>query len=175
MRVNVEQIHFAQDAARVSLLGKGYAEGKLIEFALENSRLLAQEEGFFKCTGKIFCRNFQNIIALIQHHKLQGLFWQLYHLGKLWAFLDARFFYTSAAFFKENLATGYALSNDMESLENKESKSVERICGGLLDKRCQQGHATRPLLSGFGGGTGEQIETIPLGELDQNFPCWFQA
>jgi hypothetical protein len=169
MRVNVEQIHFAQDAARVSLLGKGYAEGKLIEFALENSRLLAQEEGFFKCTGKIFCRNFQNIIALIQHHKLQGLFWQVYELRKLWAFLDARFFYTSAAFFKENLAAEYALSNDTEK------KFVENLCGSLLDKRCQQGHATRPLLSGFGGGTGEQIETIPLGELDQNFPCWFQA
>ncbi|GHU29745.1 hypothetical protein AGMMS50256_15280 [Betaproteobacteria bacterium] len=175
MRVNVEQIHFAQDEAQVSLLGKGYAEGKLIEFALENSRLLAQEEYFFKCTGKIFCRNFQNIIALIQHHKLHGLFWQLYHLGKLCTFLDTRFYYTSATFFKENLAAGYALSNDMESMENKENKCVEKICGGLLDKRYPQGHATRPLLSGFGGGTGEQIEAGHLGELDQNFPCWFQA
>jgi hypothetical protein len=169
MGINVEQIHFAQDEAQVGLLGKGYAEGKLIEFALENSRLLAQEEYFFKCTGKIFCRNFQNIIALIQHHKLRGLFWRRHRAKKILGALDPRFFYTSTSFFKENLAAEYALSNDTED------KFVENLCGHLLDKRCPQGHATRPLLAGFEGGTGEQIETIPLGELDQNFPCWFQA
>jgi hypothetical protein len=169
MPVNVEQIHFAQDEAQVSLLGKGYAEGKLIEFALENSRLLAQEEYFFKCTGKVFCRNFQNIIALIQHHKLRSLFWKLHKAEIILAGLDSRFFYTSASFFKENLAAEYALSNDTED------QFAEHLCGRLLDKRCSQGQATRPLLAGFEGGIGKYVEETPLGELDQNFPCWFQA
>jgi hypothetical protein len=170
MGVNVEQIQFMQDEAKVSLLGKGYAEGKLIEFAFENYRLLAQEEHFFKCTGKIFCRNFQNISALIKHHNLHSLFWLDWDTGRfIKDFFDARFFYTSSAFFKKHLAAGYALSNDTEK------KYVENICVGLLDKCCSRGQATRPLLSGFSGGTGKQVGEMSLGDLEQNFPCWFQG
>lgn len=41
--------------------GKGYGEGKIIEFALTNSRNLNQNVNFYKITGRLFVLNFEQI------------------------------------------------------------------------------------------------------------------
>jgi len=74
LRIDVEQIEYAQDDAAAKARGKGYAEGQLMRFACENSVLLRQSGGFFKCTGKVFCRNFKSIKAMIDSNRVRSIF-----------------------------------------------------------------------------------------------------
>jgi hypothetical protein len=55
MGVDVEQISYCQNEDLIKQKGKGYGEGMLIKFALENSTFLRSENNFFKCTGKVYC------------------------------------------------------------------------------------------------------------------------
>ena len=45
--------------------GKGYGEGKLLSFALENSIILETVDSFFTCTGKEYRRNFEAMTNMI--------------------------------------------------------------------------------------------------------------
>ncbi|MDR3220733.1 MAG: hypothetical protein LBU46_01815 [Candidatus Accumulibacter sp.] len=166
MNIDIEQIRYAQDTALVCKMGKGYAEGKLITFAIENSHLLARNESFFKCTGKILCRNFPAIEVLIKNNNLSGLFWKYVGSSNASAF-DTRFFYVSKDFFREFLTMGYIMSSDSER------KFVELTCAAILNESCFLGQATRPLLSGFEGGTNAQHGEAALGEPD-HIPCWIR-
>jgi hypothetical protein len=164
MDIDIEQIRYAQDAALVCKTGKGYAEGKLIAFAIENSRLLARHESFFKCTGKVLCRNFPAIDALIKDNNFSSLFWRWFphSVG-----FDARFFYVSKDFFREIMASGYVISNDSEG------KFAELTCAAVLDASCFPGQAGRPLLSGFAGGMNKQYKEAAPSEPDI-IPCWIR-
>ena len=52
-----EFLRFQNDSRGVVRLGKGYGEGEIIKYALHNSRILAESEYFFKCTGKLWVEN----------------------------------------------------------------------------------------------------------------------
>lgn len=91
--VTVEQIQYSQDVERTRAKGKGYAEGKLIEFALENSNLLGETAHFYKSTGKTFVRNFAPIESIIQNSKIDSLLWRHFEsegVSRPWA--DTRFY-----------------------------------------------------------------------------------
>ena len=72
MGVEVEQIHYLQDNDSVLSKGKGYGEGALIKFAIQNSALLKRADSFFKCTGKVYCRNFPEILNMIEQNNIQN-------------------------------------------------------------------------------------------------------
>lgn len=76
MNIEIEQIHYQQDNDLIIRKGKGYGEGALIKFALQNSRLLQSADNFFKCTGKVYCRNYLEIFDLIQKNNIQNIFWR---------------------------------------------------------------------------------------------------
>ncbi|MBC7955508.1 MAG: hypothetical protein H7Y33_06540 [Cytophagales bacterium] len=46
--------------------GKGYGEGKIIEYAVDNSRLLARATRFYKATGRLFLPAFDRVAASTQ-------------------------------------------------------------------------------------------------------------
>lgn len=95
MDVEIEQIQYLQDNPLVLQKGKGYGEGALIKYALQKSQLLQYENNFFKCTGKVYCRNFVEIFNLIQANNIKNIFWRdaLKNL-----IIDTRFFYVSKEF-----------------------------------------------------------------------------
>ena len=72
---SIEQIFYSQNEQDVILKGKGYAEGELLKFTIENSRLLKNEEAFFKSTGKTYVRNFPAIYDLISKAGIGAIFW----------------------------------------------------------------------------------------------------
>lgn len=99
--IAIEQIAFKQDDALVVERGKGFAEGRLLDFAVRNSELLNKSGHFFKCTGKIFCRNFARIWDLIAKNNIGNMFWKQYERSAIDRnLIDARFFYTSIADFQ---------------------------------------------------------------------------
>ena len=169
MRVGVEQISYRQDDELIKLKGKGYGEGELIKFALNNSVFLKNQNNFFKCTGKVFCRNFDQVLKLITKNNIQNIFWR--HLGegnllKPWA--DLRFFYTTREFCEDSVIHAYLKSDDTKM-------AAEYLCFNILREKLTAAKTLRPLLSGFSGGTGKQYSDLSFGALDSHCPCWLGA
>lgn len=164
--VAIEQIAFRQDDALVVERGKGFAEGKLIEFAIRNSELLNKSGHFFKCTGKMFCRNFGRIWDLIVANNIGTMFWKLHEHALVDRNLaDARFFYTSIADFQRLALPAYGRATETQILEH--------LLAVSLHSQLTTGASLRPLLSGFSGGLGLQCEEYYLGTLDLTYPCWY--
>jgi hypothetical protein len=164
---SIEQINYKQASDSVIKHGKGYGEGKLIEYAVNNSALLARVEYFFKCTGKTYVRNFSDIAGAIKTRNAQGLFWK--HIGddgtamKPWA--DCRFYYTSKTFAKEHLIPAYLASDDNVAF-------CENQIYEMLNRNMEVSRCLRPFIMGYSGATGEPYFDSSLGMLDNNFPCW---
>jgi hypothetical protein len=168
LQTRVEQISYQQDFGTVRKKGKGYGEGKLIEYALGHSELLAGVESFFKCTGKTYVRNFPTIADFIRINKLSSIFWRDMKDGtSMLPWTDCRFYYTSRTFARQHLIPAYLASDDAVS-------ACEHYIYRAVSHSMQVGKALRPLISGFSGGTGESYFDASLGYLDDNFPCWVE-
>jgi len=166
MSVGVEQISYRQDDDLIRSKGKGYGEGELLKFALENSMFIKNENNFFKCTGKVYCRNFEQVSRMIKQNNIQNIFWKHLDendLSKPWA--DLRFFYTTKKFCEENLIPAYLKSDDIKA-------AAEYFCFKVLNEKLSSAKSLRPLLSGFSGGTGKQYFDLSLGALDLKYPSW---
>lgn len=164
MGVTVEQIAYQQDPAQVIRQGKGYGEGCLLEFALESSALIRARGAFFKCTGKMFCKNFADIATLVRQYRMANLFWsEVMNLGKT---VDTRFFYSTTAFCREQLIPAYKTINDRAEI------NAERVVFEVVSRQLKSARAPRPLLIGFAGGTNGPHFDGSLGALDSSFPCW---
>jgi hypothetical protein len=164
--VFIEQLAYKQDDLLLAQRGKGFAEGQLIKFAVENSQLLGRSDSFFKCTGKVFCRNFAAIWDLIARNNIANMYWKLTEGSPVERNLvDARFFYTSSSDFHRLLLPAYEQSTETRILEYNLLLS--------LDGQLQRGTSLRPQLSGFAGGTGNQYPESYLGDLELSYPCWY--
>lgn len=162
MNVLTEQIHYNQDDALIIKRGKGYGEGRLIQFALENSQFLQGANGFFKCTGKMYCRNFPEIFSMIEQHNITNIFWR----DAFDYITDTRFFYTSKRFAEQILLPAYT------NVDDRNGNFSEVVLTKAVHEHLRQEASTRPILSGFSGGFDQPCFDLSLGYLDQNFPCW---
>jgi hypothetical protein len=162
----VEQINYEQAQDSVVKNGKGYGEGKLIEYAIDNSKLLARVDHFFKCTGKLYVRNFPDIAEAIMTYSMSGLFWRHMEDGtSMRPWVDCRFYYTSKAFVKKHLLPAYLTSDDNVAC-------CEFLAYEVLNRNMEVSRGLRPFITGYAGGTGEPYFDSSLGSLDRNFPCW---
>lgn len=59
---NIECLSFQNDVRNVELYGKGYGEGEIIKYALDNSRILRECDVFAKCTSKLWVKNYWKYI-----------------------------------------------------------------------------------------------------------------
>ena len=163
----IEQINYKQDSDYVTRKGKGYGEGRLIEYAINNSELLAREEYFFKCTGKVYVRNFPVIAGAVRSNNITNLFWRYIGDGSVTQpFADCRFYYTSKNFARSHLLPAYLESNDNDCVY------CESRIHATLDRNLKAGRSVRPLVAGYAGATGEAYFDSSLGSLDYEFPCW---
>lgn len=163
MEVEIEQIEYLQDNRLVIQKGKGYGEGALIKYALQKSQLLKNENSFFKCTGKVYCRNFAEIFDLIQTNNIKNIFWRDALKSST---IDTRFFYVSKDFCNNVLLPVF------ESIDDKNNTTMEHAVMNAARQRMIQGTSIRPMLSGFSGGMDKPYFDSSLGFLDQNLPCW---
>ena len=168
MGVEIEQIAYQQDNSLVTLKGKGFAEGQLIKFALDNSELMRGEDNFFKCTGKFYCRNFEVINQLIKQENLQNIFWQFFSENLTpYRWVDLRFFYASKKFCSEHLIPAYLMGDDSKNTAS------EFFCFNRISEELTAAKTIRPLMSGFGGFNNQLSFDLSLGALDFQYPSWF--
>jgi hypothetical protein len=60
---NIECLYFKNNTLLVSEFGKGFGEGEIVKFALENSLFLKQDDFFVKCSARIWVENFNEILS----------------------------------------------------------------------------------------------------------------
>ncbi|OGC22553.1 hypothetical protein A3J90_06675 [candidate division WOR-1 bacterium RIFOXYC2_FULL_37_10] len=96
--------------------GKGYGEGEIIKYALDNSKIITQDVSIYKITGRLFIRNFNLIFQ--KHESVKNIFNKLCHNIK--DQVDTRFFKFSMDFYKKYLFNLYMDVDDFngKSLEN---------------------------------------------------------
>ena len=166
LQVELEQISYAQDIARLTEKGKGYGEGRLIEFALDHSRILGAATHFYKSTGKTFVRNYADISNMIAANSIHGMFWKYVDplsLMKPWA--ECRFYFTPKDFAREHLIPAYLRTDDkVATCEYHIFEELQRVATKRL--------APRPLVYGLSGGDDRISFDQSLGALDTNLPCW---
>ena len=163
MNVEVEQVSYLQNIELVKTKGKGYGEGALIKFALHTSLFLQSCSNFFKCTGKVYCRNFGEIQKVIQQNNLRNMFWREAHYSGA---LDSRFFYTSKDFCENFVLPAY------ENVDDKAGIMAEYCIQQVAQEHLKPGTSLRPILSGFSGSVNKPYMDSSLGLFDHNFPCW---
>jgi hypothetical protein len=165
---SIEQIAYQQDNGAVQKFGKGYAEGKLIEFAVNKSEIIAKSKSFYKCTGKVVCRNFVQINRQIKEKNVTNLFWVGSYTGTILNLIDLRFFLCSTEFFKSIIFPAYMLATQGNSY-------VEELVTPRVTEKLKRKNFARPKLSGFCGLTNETYPETNLGDLEYSFPCYLST
>jgi hypothetical protein len=164
MGIEIEQINYYQNNDLVVKKGKGYGEGLLLKFALQNSCLIQNASHFLKCTGKVYCRNIGDISNIIINNNIKSIFWR----NVFDNFVDTRFFYTSKRFYEENIIPAY------ENIDDSKSVWAEHVLLKVAHEQLRQGKTIRPILSGFSGSMNQPYFDLSMGFLDQNMPCWIK-
>lgn len=62
----LEILLFRGDTKKTAEKGKGYGEGEILKHILENSKLIGSCKTFFKVTGRVYVKNFEEIEKLHQ-------------------------------------------------------------------------------------------------------------
>jgi hypothetical protein len=155
---NIESISFKNNSTKVSEFGKGYGEGEIINFALENSKLLEHSNAFAKITSKMWVKNFRQCADI----------WRTNFLGMPMLSvsddfssvqldrIDTRFWITDTKFFKEFFSQAYLNVRDSEGyfLEHAFRDVV-------LNKRIKNfGFSIYPDIEGVSGSLGADFRTL---------------
>lgn len=160
---NMEILTFSGNREEVKKKGKGFGEGEIIGYALENSQLIDNSSSFYKITGRIFVDNFEAIHRA--HLNCERVFdnpiSNLRRFAKRIAVnLSANsrhgrgmvrtvFYKCDLAFFKEKLLARNEQVNDSGRFYLEHSYFLPLIKGGFST------FTISPMLVGFSGGSGE--------------------
>jgi hypothetical protein len=107
----VEYITYIGDAAMVHLRGKGYGDGEIIEYALDNSKALKEGAGgFFKATGRLNVANFDEIKRRIRGN--ENCFNLMSTVFRRDRQVDTRFFYVQQDYYRDKLLAAYKSVDD---------------------------------------------------------------
>lgn len=144
----IEFLKFQGSTREVIDFGKGYGEGEILKFFIENSKLLVNEDYFFKVTGRVKIENFNEIYELIKT-KPQNYF----NSNKIF---DRRqsantvFFLISTDVYKKYLLNIYQEVRDLDGIVLE--KLVRRE---LLENRIYSNNfPIYPMIDGMAAGPG---------------------
>lgn len=118
-----EFLSFVNDSEKVQVIGKGYGEGEIIDYALEESNTLKNAGHFIKITGKLWVTNLPALI-----HGFNGHCGFSYHGFRSLKFMDTRFYIVAKEFFNEHLRDGY------KSVDESQNKIIEEVYKSILQE-----------------------------------------
>jgi hypothetical protein len=123
--------------------GKGYGEGEIIEYALNNDKLLSESEFFYKLTGKLKVKNMDSITRWI---KEESAF--LARKKREGSVAITYFYKVKTSFFKEYLLPVYA------RIDEKNLINIEHVYYDALKNRNISFFRIIPIIEGVSGSTG---------------------
>lgn len=151
------EIILFQGSPDVLKYGKGFAEGEIIEFAINNSLLLKNSESFYKVTGRV---TIQNINKILETHINDENYFNLAAPGA--KSVDTRFFKTNTKFYKSNLMEKY------HEVRDDEGVYIEKVFYKYLVGKTPNQLKVYPIVKGLSGSTGTTYEKSTLGILLRN-------
>ena len=156
-KLKIEPLFFLNDQKRIRKHGKGYGEIEIINYAIEQSKILNQSDSFVKCTGKLWVSNYHECLAQ-WNDKFLGTahFKDVFSLRKLSIdYLDTRFYISKKAFFQNNFKESHlnlggeiGLSIEDEFLRILLTKNEKRFLFNIP-----------PIINGVGGGSGKYYKS----------------
>lgn len=108
-RKNFEWLSFQGNTKKTEEFGKGYGEGEILEYAINNSKLINNCKYMAKVTGRLRLLNIDNVLRL--------LFSSPYHFSSFLdkanhLFVDTRFFVVETDCFRDEFLLAYKNVND---------------------------------------------------------------
>ena len=147
----LEIVSFNGDYLNIQKKGKGYGEGEIIRYALNNSEILLKCDFFYKLTGRLIVKNMDKIVfttnsdnSFIYHPKT------IYKIPK--DHIETFFYKVNKKLYLEHLADAY------EQVEESIFQYLEHIFYKRLSSHGIRSFRYAPLLSGFSGTSGESYD-----------------
>ena len=157
-----EWLCFQADTEIVNKYGKGYGEGEIIKYALDNSKIISSQDEFFcKITGRLKISNIDNLIK-----KNSNCFMKKHFMQEI----DTRFYCVSIIDYKKKLLNVYKNVNDSKG------EYLERVFFDVFKGRKvkYKMFKERPLFLGASGSTGRKYDdTRKKYEIITDFLCRF--
>ena len=163
-----ECLYFQNNIAKVKLQGKGYGEGEIINFALENSQLLGEADYFIKCTGKLWVENIQDCL-----NNYRGFFQAkayFTHVFSPWnriifEYIDTRFFITQKDYYKKYFMNAY------QFVGLSDARSIEHVFRDIVleNHLCAVLFKINPVIAGVGGGHGQYYKNNLKRRIKERF------
>lgn len=158
---NIECLSFMNDVGAVSAFGKGYGEGEIINYALDNSLILRGEKVFAKITSKMWVKNFVQCLQM-----WRGNFLGMPILAMDQTFssvaldrIDTRFYISDIDFYRKHFSKAYLRVRDAEGyfLEHSFKDVI------MESKMSKFGFPITPNIEGISGSLAKDFRTlIPL-------------
>lgn len=106
--INLEILYFNQDFSSVRKFGKGYGEGEIMRYIIENSQLYRKATNFIKITGRLKIININKI-----YHRLnpQNNYFNFFPATKIGC-VDTRFYMIQKVIYESVLINSYKKVND---------------------------------------------------------------
>lgn len=148
-----EWLAFQGDSSKILVHGKGYGEGEIIRYALDNSKLTAIAHSFAKVTGRLTIGNIDQVIHNAKPNT--NYFNRDIYRGHG---TDTRFYLCDIDFYKRNLLDAYIETCE---LPGKECAIEDVFFMRLRGKQHCRNLMAFPLFYGCSGGNGRDYSKIP--------------
>ena len=106
--VRLEIMSFKGDSKKVAERGKGYGEGEIVKYVLENSHLAVGEDYMIKITGRLVV---DNISIIVNEAKKNRIYFNVPNLHRK-DILDTRLYAMPKDIFDQYFSNGYKNVND---------------------------------------------------------------
>lgn len=133
--VIIEQICFQQDIESVIKYGKSNGEVQIVNFAIDNSKIINEFQEFYKISGRYIIRNIRKIITQIDCYENVFYFDNPFFYNRDKQFVTTYFYKTSLNFYKTYLYNlqnetsvekdGYLESVYFRAIEKRREKSIK--------------------------------------------------
>jgi hypothetical protein len=137
--------------------GKGFSEGEIMEYVINNSELLKGADNFYKVTGRLIVSNFNKIS---QNHQSTETLFNLAAPRAVMA--DTRFFKVKKSFFETHLSQIY------KNVRDGEGKYLEHVFYDALKGKKIPSFKIYPQILGSSGSTGQDTGKTKLAILLRN-------
>ncbi len=165
-----ECLNFENNREMLRRYGRGYGEGEIVRFALENSRLIREAGCFAKCTSKLWVENYSQCAEAWNNRLLcHGVFLDTFtpfRRTRL-AYIDTRFYIATVDYYRKY----FEYAHHRIGMRGGTLFSLEDCFLEIINEHRLQGILMRasPVICGVGGGTGRYYRTRPLRRIKDAF------
>ena len=148
---NLEILTFAGNYEMIYQRGKGYGEGEIIDYALNNSYFLSKTQSFYKLTGRLIIKNMDQLIRTT--HSANAFWFKPIEITTLSKRHIETFFYkTETELYQSTLRDAYLSVDEVDNIY------LEHLFFDRLNGLKVRNFNSLPQLSGESGTSGKKYD-----------------